>query len=65
MRNLVDLLGGSPDLINASKTVIIGPITTETAKELNVNNDIEAEEQSIPGIVKAILSYVTASEKQG
>jgi uroporphyrinogen III methyltransferase/synthase len=65
VRNLVDLLGGSPDLINASKTVIIGPITTETAKELNVNNDIEAEEQSIPGIVKAILSYVTASEKQG
>jgi uroporphyrinogen III methyltransferase / synthase len=65
VRNLVDLLGGSPDLINSSKTVIIGPITAETAKELNVNNDIESEEQSIPGIVKAILSYVTASEKQG
>ncbi|MBT3995858.1 MAG: uroporphyrinogen-III C-methyltransferase [Chloroflexi bacterium] len=65
VRNLIDLLGGSPDLINTSKTVIIGPITADTAKELNVNNDIEAEEQSITGIVKAILAHVTASEKQG
>lgn len=65
VRNLVDLLGGSPDLINTSKTVIIGPITADTAKELNVNNNIEADEQSIPGIVKAILAYVASSEKQG
>jgi uroporphyrinogen III methyltransferase/synthase len=65
VRNLVDLLGGNPDLINTSKIVIIGPITADTAKELNVNNDIEAEEQSIPGIVTAILAHVTASEKQG
>jgi uroporphyrinogen III methyltransferase/synthase len=65
VRNLVDLLGGSPDLINTSKTVIIGPITADTAKELNVNNNIEADQQSIPGIVKAILAYVASSEKQG
>ena len=65
VRNLVDLLGGSPDLINTSKTVIIGPITADTAKELNVNNNIEADQQSIPGIVKAILAYVASYEKQG
>jgi uroporphyrinogen III methyltransferase/synthase len=65
VRNLVDLLGGSPDLINTSKTVIMGPITAGTAQELNVNNDIEAEEQSIPGIVKAILTHSTAPENQG
>ena len=65
LRNLVDLLGGSPDLINTSKTVMIGPITAGTAKELNVNNDIEAEEQSIPGIVKAILADGTAHDNQG
>ena len=65
VRNLVDILGGSPDLINTSKTVIIGPVTADTAKELNVNNNIEADEQSIPGIVKAILAYVASSEKQG
>ncbi len=65
VRNLVDLLGGSPDLINTSKTVIIGPITAETAKELNVNIDFEADEQSIAGIVKALTNHVVASTKQG
>jgi uroporphyrinogen-III synthase len=44
---------------------MIGPITAGTAKELNVNNDIEAEEQSIPGIVKAILADGTAHDNQG
>ena len=52
------VLGGSPDLINASKTVLIGPITAETAKELKVNIDIQAEEQSIAGIVEAITVHV-------
>jgi len=58
VRNLVDLLGGNPDLINASKTVLIGPVTAETAKELKVNIDIQAEEQSIAGIVEAITVHV-------
>jgi uroporphyrinogen III methyltransferase/synthase len=65
VRNLVDLLGGSPDLINTSKTVIIGPITAETAKELNVNIDIQAEEQSIAGIVEAIKNHVVNSSGEG
>jgi uroporphyrinogen III methyltransferase/synthase len=60
VRNLVDLLGGSPDLINTSKTAIIGPITGDTAAELGVNIDIQSEEQSIAGIVKAIMAHVTA-----
>ncbi|MEE8046836.1 MAG: uroporphyrinogen-III C-methyltransferase [Dehalococcoidia bacterium] len=63
VRNLVDLLGGSPDLINTSKTVIIGPITAETAKELGVNIDIESEEQSVAGIVKALTAHVSANAK--
>ena len=65
VRNLVDLVGGSPDLINTSKTVVIGPITADTAKELNVNIDIQAEEQSIAGIVEAITAYVSTESKQG
>ena len=48
-----------------SSAMLRAPITAETAQELNVNNDIEAEEQSIPGIVKAILTHSTASENQG
>jgi uroporphyrinogen III methyltransferase / synthase len=65
VRNLVDLVGGSPDLINTSKTVVIGPITADTAKELNVNIDIQAEEQSIAGIVEAITAYVSATLEKG
>ncbi len=62
VRNLVDLLGGSPDLINTSKTVIIGPITAETAKDLNVKVDIQAKTQSIAGIVKAISAHSSANK---
>ena len=58
VKNLVDLMGGNPDLINTSKTVIIGPITSETARELGVNVDLEAEEQSTDGIVKAITKHL-------
>lgn len=65
VRNLVDLVGGSPDLINSSKTVIIGPITGDTASELGVNIDIQAEEQSIDGIVTAITEYVAKPDGQG
>tara|TARA_Y100000590_G_scaffold332499_1_gene378038 strand:+ start:132 stop:1142 length:1011 start_codon:yes stop_codon:yes gene_type:complete len=65
IRNLVKLLGGSPELINTSKTVMIGPITAETAEELKVNIDIQAEEQSIAGIVDAILSHVSGADSHG
>ena len=58
VKNLVDLMGGNLDLINTSKTVIIGPITSETARELGVNVDLQAEEQSTDGIVKAITKHL-------
>ncbi|MDP6667355.1 MAG: uroporphyrinogen-III C-methyltransferase [Dehalococcoidia bacterium] len=54
VRNLVGLLGGSPDLINTGRNAVIGPITAETALELGVNVDIQAEERSIDGLVDAI-----------
>jgi uroporphyrinogen III methyltransferase/synthase len=58
VKNLVDLMDGNPSLINTSKTVIIGPITAETARELGVNVDMQAEEQSTDGIVKAITAHL-------
>ena len=51
-------MGGDSDLINTSKTVIIGPITTETARELGVNVDLQADEQLTDGIVKAITTHL-------
>ena len=35
----------------------IGPITTETAKELDLDVHISAESFTIPGLVEAILQY--------
>lgn len=57
-RNMVELLGGSPDLINTSRTVMIGPITADTAKELDINIDVMSPEQSIAGIIEAIKADV-------
>ncbi|MDA1278692.1 MAG: uroporphyrinogen-III C-methyltransferase [Chloroflexi bacterium] len=64
VRNLVELLGGSPQLINSSRTVIIGPVTAETARELGVNVDIQAEVQSIAGLVSAIRAYVAGGQSE-
>ena len=61
VRNLVSLIGGNPDLINTSKTVIIGPVTAETAIELGVNIDIQAREQSIDGLIAAITSLASGT----
>lgn len=57
-RNMVELLGGSPDLINTSRTVMIGPITADTVKELDINIDLMSPEQSIAGIIEAIKADV-------
>ena len=54
VRNLVDMLNGSPDLINTSQTVLIGPITAETAGSLGVRVDVLAEEQSIDALISGI-----------
>ncbi len=35
----------------------IGPITTDTARELGFHVDVEAEEYTIPGLCKAIVQY--------
>jgi uroporphyrinogen-III synthase len=48
------MLDGSPDLINTSQTVLIGPITAETAGALGVRVDVQAEEQSIEALIRKI-----------
>ncbi|MCP2520113.1 uroporphyrinogen-III C-methyltransferase [Candidatus Aminicenantes bacterium AC-708-M15] len=39
------------------KIASIGPITSKTIKEFGFSPDVEAEEYTIPGLVKAILNY--------
>ena len=46
-----DLLASNPQL----KIACIGPITSQTARELGLKVDIEAREFTIDGLVEAIV----------
>lgn len=55
VQNLVKLLGGDVAAINRSVTACIGPITAETAKAHGIDVSIVAAEQTIDGLVEAVL----------
>jgi uroporphyrinogen III methyltransferase/synthase len=62
-RNFVSLLElnlerGSPcpAFLDGVKLASIGPVTSETLRELGLPVDIEAREYTIPGLVEAILA---------
>ncbi len=54
VRNFVDLLGTIPEGVEVAS---IGPITSGTARELGLTVHVEAEEYTIPGLVRAIREY--------
>jgi uroporphyrinogen III methyltransferase/synthase len=55
VRNL-DLLGEEAlSLLKGVKIACIGPITSQTARELGLAVDVEAREYTIPGLVEAIV----------
>ena len=55
VRNFVEIIGqDNLDKINSSKVISIGPITSATAEELNINVYKEAEKATIDKIVEAI-----------
>ncbi len=54
--NLVDLTGG-PELINATVTACMGPITAERARERGLRVDIVAPERTMESLSWAILEY--------
>jgi uroporphyrinogen III methyltransferase/synthase len=45
------------ELIEGVTIASIGPITSDTARELGFKVDISAEEYTIPGLCQAILQY--------
>ncbi len=57
VRNFVEIIGKeNVSAVNDNvKCASIGPITTDTAKELGVNISIEADEYTIPGLVDAVI----------
>lgn len=58
--NLVKLLDGDVSAINESITACIGPITAETAKSHGIDVKILATQQTIDGLVEAILAHMSA-----
>jgi len=73
VRNFVELLGGSRSAMRAIRTVqrqgvrggtiqlaSIGPVTSETLRELGLKADIAAQEYTIPGLVAAIVGEMGA-----
>jgi uroporphyrinogen III methyltransferase / synthase len=58
VRNLVEALG---ERFPASARVVsIGPVTSETARELGLRVDVEAERHDVDGLLDALLADATA-----
>ncbi|MBM4080266.1 MAG: uroporphyrinogen-III synthase [Planctomycetes bacterium] len=56
VRNFVTLVGAN--LPKHVRYASIGPITTQTAKDLGIEISVEAKEITIPGLVRAIVEAV-------
>jgi uroporphyrinogen III methyltransferase/synthase len=63
VRNFVKILGPGPavDLLNTTLVASIGPITTDTAKELGIKTTIMPQTYTIPALVDAIAEYFMGS----
>jgi uroporphyrinogen-III synthase len=45
------------DLLKGVKIACIGPITSETARDLGLRVEVEAKEYTIPGLVEALEEF--------
>jgi uroporphyrinogen III methyltransferase/synthase len=54
------LLDGDRELLRGVKSFSIGPITSQTAKELGVDIFYEAQEYTIDGLVRGLVQGVGA-----
>lgn len=65
VRNFVQLLRGQEcprhTFTEGIKLASIGPVTSATLRELRLSVDIEAEEYTIPGLIRAIVSHEPAA----
>jgi uroporphyrinogen III methyltransferase/synthase len=57
VRNFVDLVGAVP--APQPRVVSIGPVTSQTARDLGLRVDAEADEHTIPGLVAAVVQLLS------
>jgi uroporphyrinogen III methyltransferase/synthase len=67
VRGLAAALPGVPlaEALRGIAVACIGPITAQTAREAGLTPQIIAEEYTMPGLTRAIISYFTAPQAQG
>jgi uroporphyrinogen III methyltransferase/synthase len=56
VRNLVELLGGPPHA--DTRVASIGPVTSDTCRQLGLRVDAEAEPHDVDGLVRAVVAAV-------
>ncbi len=63
--NFAKLLGGRQvsEVLEGVAVASIGPITSDTLRKLGLTIQIEAQESTIPGLVRAITRHFAASKK--
>ncbi|MDA1128975.1 MAG: uroporphyrinogen-III C-methyltransferase [Chloroflexi bacterium] len=62
VRNLVDMLNGDRQALDASFIACIGPVTSATARELGLRVDLEATEHTVEGLVEALTNHFSTPE---
>jgi len=62
VRNFVDAVGD--EYARAVRAVSIGPITSETARELGVEVAAEAQDASVSGLVEAVVELLVGGENE-
>ncbi|NLI91603.1 MAG: uroporphyrinogen-III C-methyltransferase [Peptococcaceae bacterium] len=60
VKNFLQLLDGRRELLSGVKAFSIGPVTSNTAKELGLNIFYEAEEYTIDGLIQGLIQGVGA-----
>ena len=58
VRNMVDLLGDEQALINDVKRASIGPVTSNTMRELDHPPTVEATTSNLQGLIDAMIEHV-------
>ena len=61
VRYLLEAIGGAQRFPREARVVSIGPVTSETARELGLDVHVEAERHDVDGLVDALLRDVPAA----
>jgi len=56
--NLVELLGERRSLLDGVKTASIGPVTSQTMRDLGLEVTVEAGESNVQGLIEALVAAV-------